>query len=148
MQPRPTAESKTASPSARRCLYREDPGVLKYEYVRPIVEALANARNRRDLEAIMAHYSEDVEMQGPTIVNRWGRSDGNLHGKDEVRTHFSLGLKLAPDLHFEVEDVLLGPDGYSVMYRRENGNRVVDVVHLDHQGQASRVEYFLSGFQP
>jgi SnoaL-like domain len=72
--------------------------VLKYEYVRTIVEAWANAWNRLDLEAIMAHYSEDVEMQGPTIVNRWGRSDGNLHGKDEVRTHFSLGLKLAPDL--------------------------------------------------
>ncbi|GII33873.1 nuclear transport factor 2 family protein [Planotetraspora mira] len=100
------------------------------------------AWNRRDLDAILEHYADDVEFHASTVVARWGRPDGTLRGKDELREHFSRGLALVPDLRFALEDILLSPDGYAVIYRRENGNRVIDAVELDAGGHAARVHAY------
>jgi hypothetical protein len=37
---------------------------------------------------------------------------------------------------------LTSPGGYALFYRRENGNRALDVVELDRQGRAARVRAF------
>jgi len=71
-----------------------------------------------------------------------------LHGKEEVRTHFARGLELAPSFHFELDAILFGPDGYSVIYRPEDGNLVVDVVHLNDQSLAAKVEFFQTAMHP
>jgi ketosteroid isomerase-like protein len=101
-----------------------------------------DAWNAHDLEAIIACYADDVELVVSTAVRRWGRPDGRLHGRDELREHFSLGLELAPDLRFAEEALMLAPDGYALLYRRENGNRVLDVVELDAAGLARRVHAY------
>ncbi|GII54760.1 hypothetical protein Pth03_31490 [Planotetraspora thailandica] len=101
-----------------------------------------DAWNRRDLEAILGHYADDVEFQASTVVARWNRPDGVLRGKDELRRQFTRGLELAPGLRFQLEDVLLTPDGYAVVYLRENGNRVVDAVELGADGRAIRVHAY------
>jgi hypothetical protein len=41
------------------------------------------------------------------------------------------GLELDPDLNFQFEEIFHCPRGYAVLYRRNNGNRVIDVVELD-----------------
>jgi hypothetical protein len=51
-------------------------------------------------------------------------------------------LELAPDLIFTEEALLTSPDGYALLYRRENGNRVLDVVELDQLGHAARLRAF------
>ena len=98
------------------------------------------AWNARDLDRIMAHYSPDVEFQANTVVRRWNRPDGRLHGHAELREHFRLGLELAPALHFELLETFAAPGGYAVLYQRENGNRVLDVVQLDSQQRACHVQ--------
>jgi ketosteroid isomerase-like protein len=50
----------------------------------------------RDLDAIMACYPDDVDFAASTVIRRWQRPDGQLHGKAELRRHFQLGLELAP----------------------------------------------------
>lgn len=100
------------------------------------------AWNRHDLDAVMEHYAEDVVFRAATVVTRWNRDDGTLHGRAALRAHFAKGLALAPGLRFELEDVLLAPGGYAVVYRRENGNRVVDAVELDAGGRAVRVHAY------
>jgi len=102
------------------------------------------AWNDHDLEKILLHYSDDVEFTAQTVATRWNRADGTLRGKQELERHFSRGLELAPHLLFELEDVFLAPSGYAVLYRRENGNRVLDVVELDQQQKAKKVTaYYL-----
>ena len=71
-----------------------------------------------------------------------GRPDGRLLGKQELRRHFARGLELAPDITFTEEVYLSGMNGYSLLYRRENGNRALDVVELDQDGRAARVRAF------
>jgi SnoaL-like domain len=98
--------------------------------------------NARDLDAVMACYSDDVDFAAPTVVTRWDRPDGRLHGKAELRRHFERGMQLAPELEFTEETFLTSPGGYALFYRRENGNRALDVVELDRQGRAARVRAF------
>lgn len=105
------------------------------------------AWNSHDLEAILAHYADEIVFQTPTAVARWGRADGVLRGKDELRRHFARGLELVPALHFELEQIFTGPAGYAVLYRRENGNRVIDTVELDGAGRAVRGRALYAGKQ-
>jgi hypothetical protein len=110
--------------------------------LRSHADAWLAAWNAHDIDAIMACYSADVDFVAPTVVRRWGRDDGRLRGRDELRRHFGLGLELAPDLTFTEEAFLTSPAGYALLYRRENGNRVLDVVELDPAGKAARVRAF------
>jgi ketosteroid isomerase-like protein len=108
-----------------------------------MAEALVNdwleAWNSHDLDRIMQHYADDIEFTVQTAVTRWGKLDGKLKGKAELRQHFSKGLELAPNIHFTLDEILSAPNGYAVLYRRENGNRVLDAVELDAAGLAVRV---------
>ncbi|GAA4054382.1 nuclear transport factor 2 family protein [Actinomadura miaoliensis] len=110
--------------------------------LRAHADAWLAAWKARDLDAIMACYADDVDFAASTVARRWGRHDGRLHGRTELRRHFELGLELAPDLSFTEEALLPGPGGYALLYRRENGNRVLDVVELNQHGQAARVRAF------
>jgi hypothetical protein len=102
------------------------------------------AWNAHDLDAIMAGYAEGVDFVAPTVVGRWGRPDGRLVGRAELGRHFARGLELAPDLAMVEEHLMTAPDGYALLYRRENGNRALDAVQLDEDGLASRVHaYYL-----
>jgi hypothetical protein len=57
------------------------------------------------------------------------------------------GLEIAPSLHFELEEVFTVPSGYAASYRRDNGNRVLDVVELDDSSRAVSVKAFYLGHQ-
>jgi hypothetical protein len=115
--------------------------------MRALAEQWMAAWNAGDLGRIMDHYAADVEFEANTVVRRWQKADGKLLGLAELREHFRLGLELVPNLHFELEDMFSAPSGYAVLYRRENGNRVLDVVELDHEGKARRVKAFYAAEQ-
>ncbi len=106
-------------------------------------EQWIGAWNERNLDAIMEHYTPSVRFSAPTVISRWKKADGILMGTDALRQHFKRGLERAPNLHFELVDVLMGVDGMTIVYRRETGALVVDVVLLneDYQGVEVRVYY-------
>jgi SnoaL-like domain len=116
--------------------------------LRAHADAWLAAWRARDLDAIMACYADNVDFVAATVARRWGKPDGLLHGKAELRRHFELGLELAPKLTFTEEALLTSPGGYALLYRRENGNRVLDVVELNQHGQAARVRAFYEHLQP
>jgi hypothetical protein len=116
--------------------------------MRALAEDWIEAWNSRDLDRILDHYAADVEFEANTVVRRWQKPDGKLRGLTELRRHFQLGLELVPSLHFEFEDIFSAPSGYAVLYRRENGNRVLDAVELNAEGKAHRVRAFYLEAQP
>jgi ketosteroid isomerase-like protein len=96
------------------------------------------AWNARDLEAILEHYADDVEVRSPRVAERFGTPDGRLRGKERLREYFAIGLQ-KPDLHFELVEVLEGPGTMTVVYRRENGALVADCSELDSEGRITRM---------
>jgi ketosteroid isomerase-like protein len=101
-------------------------------------ESWCHAWNLLDLDAVMDHYTDDVMFSSPTVVKRWGIATGWLQGKAKLRENFSIGMR-AKDLRFELVDVLTGVNTMCVIYRRETGLLVSDLVELDSQMKGRRV---------
>jgi hypothetical protein len=113
-------------------------GAVLIDKARQAAQDWCDAWNRRDLDAIMDHYSDDVDFSSPTVIKRWGIADGWLRGKAKVRENFAIGVT-AENLRFELVDVLLGVNSMCVVYRRESGALVTDLVELDDNGKGRRV---------
>ena len=105
------------------------------------------AWNCKDLDRIMRHYASSVVFEANTVVRRWNRPDGTLRGADDSANTLAWGWEIAPTLRFELEEVFTAPSGYAELYRRDNGNRVLDVVELDGSSKAVSVKAFYLGEQ-
>jgi hypothetical protein len=112
--------------------------VIDLDAARRLASEWCDAWNRHDLDAIMRHYADDVALCSPKVVARRGIPDGWLHGKDRVRAYFAVGLD-APGLRFDLVDVLLGINAVTIVYRRETGALVTDLLELNEQGLGRRV---------
>lgn len=108
------------------------------------VRAWVAAWNARDLDAIMDHSADDVRFSSPTVVTRWNQPDGVLLGRARLRAHSEIGLRV-PGLHFDLLDVLSGMGGHTILYRRETGALVADVVQTDEHGRGLDVRAFYRG---
>lgn len=93
------------------------------------------AWNRRDLEAVLRHYAEKVELTSPFVVQVLGDPSGVVRGKDNLRMFFDLGLSLFPDLQFELLQVFAGVSSLVVYYRGVNDTLVAELMVLNPQGQ-------------
>jgi ketosteroid isomerase-like protein len=112
--------------------------MLDRAQARVLAQDWCEAWNRHDLEAVLAHYADDVELNSPKVIERLGTPSGWLKGKDALRTYFATGMK-STELRFELVDVLLGAGALSIVYRRENGALVSDTMELDEDFRGRRV---------
>jgi SnoaL-like domain len=104
-----------------------------------------DAWNAHDLDAILELYAEEIDFASPTVAALGGPEGGRLSGHEELRAHFARGLERAPGLAFTEEALLVGTGGYALVYRREDGARVVESIELDEDGQAIRARAFYEG---
>jgi ketosteroid isomerase-like protein len=93
--------------------------------------------NRRDVEAVLAHFADDVEFCSPLVVGVTGRSNGIVRGKDELRDYWVIALESHPDLHFELDDVHVGVDAIAIHYRNA-GRATTEVAVFDADGRVAR----------
>jgi len=117
---------------------RPAPAAITREAARALAAAWVDAWNRRDLDAILAHYADDVALCSPRVVERTGAADGWLRGKDALRRYFAMGCAV-PGLRFELVDVAVGVGAVTVVYHRETGALVTDTCELDAAGRIARV---------
>jgi len=66
------------------------------------------AWNAHDLDLIMTHYEDALELTSPVAAQLFGASGGSVAGKQNLRAYFQRGLQAYPDLHFRLQDVLWG----------------------------------------
>ena len=58
------------------------------------------AWNSRDLERILSHYADDVEVTSPLVPKILGSDQLSVRGKANLREYFRRGLDAYPDLKF------------------------------------------------
>ena len=83
----------------------------------------AAAWNRRDIEAILAHFDENLVFTSPTAKAVTGA--GVVHGKTALRTYWTAALARLSHLHFTVERVLwdAAAQELAIIYLSETGER-------------------------
>ena len=97
------------------------------------------AWNAHDLDMIMAHYEDAIELTSPVAAQLLGTSDGKVVGKANLRAYFQRGLEAYPDLHFRLEDVLWGVNSVVFYYTNQKGTRTGEFMELSASGKVARV---------
>src|SRR5262245_55499987 len=82
--------------------------------------------NAHNLERIMVHYAEDVELTSPFVAKLAGNVDGFVHGKVALREYFARGLKAFPELRFDLIRVYAGVRSCVLEYHSVNGLRTAE----------------------
>ena len=76
--------------------------------------------NNHDLDAIMSHYAEEVELVSPLAIKILGHPDGKVKGKKALREYFAKGLEVYPELRFDLIKTLIGVESIVMYYRKDN----------------------------
>jgi hypothetical protein len=100
-----------------------DPAEFSDEWVR--------AWNAHDVEAVLAHFHDDVVFSSPVAARLLPETGGVVRGKAALRDYWVAALKVVPDLHFDVVGVYRGESLLVVNYRNERGGLVNEVLVFD-----------------
>lgn len=111
---------------------------MEYDVAQEFTRAWYAAWNAHDLEGILSHYADDVEMASPLVSVLTGEADGRIVGKEALRDYFAAGLAKYPTLHFEPRELFVGVSSLVLRYVSVNGQPSAEVVFLDDQGKISR----------
>ena len=97
------------------------------------------AWNAHDLDLIMTHYEDAVELTSPVAARLLGTPDGKVSGKANLRAYFQRGLDAFPELQFRLEDVLWGMNSVVLYYTNQKGTRTAEYMELSATGKVTRV---------
>ena len=97
------------------------------------------AWNAHDLDRIMTHYDDAVELTSPVAAQLLGTPDGKVAGKANLRGYFHRGLEVYPELHFHLENVLWGINSVVLYYTNQKGTRTAEFMELSAIGKVARV---------
>ena len=96
------------------------------------------AWNRRDLEAVLSHYTEDIEFQSPLVVKLLGETSGTVRGKQNLREYFRKALAAFPgDIELELLGVYQGMNSLLIHFQAK-GRSAVEVMELNQEGKIRR----------
>jgi hypothetical protein len=97
------------------------------------------AWNAHDLDLIMAHYDDGVELTSPVAAHLLATPNGKVIGKANVRAYFRRGLETYPDLKFRLEDVFCGITSVVLLYENQKGTRTAELMEVSPTGKVARV---------
>lgn len=98
------------------------------------------AWNHHDLDAIMAHYAEDVAFTSPLIAQILGGEGGAVHGRAALRDYFSRALASCPELQFKDLQVLVGVNSVTLQYRSVHNGLAAEMMTLNREGRICDVQ--------
>ena len=98
------------------------------------------AWNAHDLDLIMTHYDDAIELISPVAAQLLGTAGGKVVGKANLRAYFQRGLEAYPELHFHLqEDVLWGLNSVVFYYTNQKGTHTGEFMELSAIGRVIRV---------
>jgi ketosteroid isomerase-like protein len=98
-----------------------------HEFVRHWLDAW----NSHDVDAVLAHFADAVTFTSPVAARIVESSGGVVRGKQALRAYWSEGIRLIPDLHFELLGLYVGVDTLTINYRNQNGGLVNEVLRFE-----------------
>jgi predicted ester cyclase len=97
------------------------------------------AWNAHDLDLIVTHYEDAIELTSPVAAQLLGTRGGKVVGKVKLRAYFQRALEAYPDLRFHLEDVLWGVNSVVLYYTNQKGTHTGEFMELSATGKVTRV---------
>jgi hypothetical protein len=97
------------------------------------------AWNVHDLEQILSHYDDAVELTSPVAAQLLGKPDGKVTGKANLKAYFQRGLEAYPNLRFQLDAVFCGLNSVVLVYANQKGTRTAEFMELSSAGKVERV---------
>jgi hypothetical protein len=94
-------------------------------------DAWLKAWNRRDVDAVLAHFHDDVVFTSPLAAQVMPDSDGVVRGKAALREYWHAALKTMPFLRFELIGIYQGESVLVINYRNHSGALVNEVLEFE-----------------
>ena len=115
--------------------------MISKEQAKRFAKEWIEAWNAHNLEAILAHYSDDFEMTSPFIVAVMNEPTGTIKGRRNVGTYWQKSLDRFPDLKFELSVVLGGVNSITIYYKSSMSGSTrlaAEVFFFDSEGKVNR----------
>lgn len=90
----------------------------------------ANYWNSGDIDKIMSHYAQDIEMYSPLIKELMGIESGAITGWENLKKYFLAGLDKYPDNKFQIKSVFRSVDSISILFTGATGDLVSETLFL------------------
>jgi hypothetical protein len=95
--------------------------------------------NSHDLDIILSHYAEDVEVTTPMIKVAMGIDNGTIYGKAAARRYWNAALQKVPDLHFVLVECTQSIDTIAIYYKSVMKKMAIEVMFFDDEGKIKKV---------
>lgn len=95
--------------------------------------------NSHNLQNILSHYSEDIEITTPMIRLAGGIDNGTLKGKGAVADYWKKALIKIPDLKFELIDVTESVNSIALYYKSVMNKKAIEVMFFDENGKVNKM---------
>ena len=108
------------------------------EQVEAFGAAWLRAWAARDLEAILAHYTEDIELRSPLVVRLLNRPSGTIVGKEDLRGYVRQIFAAFPaDSELTLKGVYQGVGSLVIVAQATTGT-LAEVMEFDDEGRVRR----------
>jgi hypothetical protein len=95
--------------------------------------------NSHNLEDILSHYSENIEITTPMIKLAGGINNGTLKRKSAIADYWKKALIKIPDLKFELIDVMESINSIAIYYKAVMNKKAIEVMFLDNNGKVKQI---------
>lgn len=107
-------------------------------------ELWINSWNSHDLDDILSHYADDIEVTTPMIKIALGLDKGTLKGKEAVADYWKKAMEKVPDLHFELYEVTQGINSVALYYKTIMDKKAIEVMFFNDQGKVNKMLAYYS----
>jgi SnoaL-like protein len=97
------------------------------------------AWNSHDLERILRHYTDDVEVTSPLVETILGPGHHTVRGKAALRSYWGPALERYPELRFTLYRAYAGVHSLVLHYKSVQGLVGAESLELDERGLVRRV---------
>ena len=88
------------------------------------------AWNAHDVEAVLAHFDDEVVFTSPVALELFPQTAGVVRGKPALRAYWVAALTRVPELKFAVEHVYQGIETIVINHRNQTGGLVNEVLRF------------------
>jgi ketosteroid isomerase-like protein len=108
--------------------------MLTMEKTADYVKRWVAAFESKDLDRVLAFYTNDVIFHSPLVARLSHDPSGTVQGKAALRAYVKKGFEVFDHIKFTVLDVLRGVDSIAIHYMGITGTHVVEVLFFDKDG--------------